>query len=234
LRRRFGDTYASVSAAGAGLAGFYATLLAATSLYDLLPPGAALPIAAAIAAVGASLAWWWRSGTLAALGLVGAILVPVPIALQGDVTAVGVAFSAFVLAAATVVAVLRDWRVLHVVAVACAAPQALAVSAYSPSGAAFAAFAMWLVLAAVPTWLALRTRLSYHPAWLLMFSALVGGWCAGLLFDGDAQGIAVLALASMYALAATAYYKRDRDTASLLCALGLTLSAVGAASIFTG
>src|SRR5262249_56644951 len=83
----------------------------------------------------------------------------------------------------------------------------------------------------VPSWLALRTRLTYHPAWLLMFSALVGGWCAGLLFDGDTQGVAVLALASMYALAATAYYRRDRDTSSLLCALGLTLSAGGAASI---
>ncbi|MFL5929229.1 MAG: DUF2339 domain-containing protein [Gaiellaceae bacterium] len=234
LRRRYGDTYASVSAAGAGVAGFYATLLAATSLYDLVPPSAALATAAAIAAGGASLAWWWRSETLAALGLLGAILVPVPVALQGDLTAVGVAFAALVLAAATVVAVLRRWRVLHVFAVASAAPQALAVSAYRPADAAVAAFAMWLVLAAVPTWLALRTRLTYHPAWLLMFSALVGGWCAGLVFDGNAQGGAVLALAGMYALAATAYYRRDRDTSSLLWALGLTLAAVAAASLVSG
>jgi len=233
LRRRFGDTYASVSAAGAGIAGFYATLLAATSLYELLPPLVALVAAAAIAGLGASLAWRWRSETLSALGLVGAILVPVPIALQGDVTAVGVAFAALVLAAATTVAVLREWRVLHVVAVACAAPQALAVSAYRPSGGAVAAFAMWLVLAAVPTWLALRTRLTYHPAWLLMFSALIGGWCAGLVFDGDSRGVALLTLALMYALAATAFYKRDRDTSSLLWAIGLTLAAVGAAALFS-
>jgi uncharacterized membrane protein len=93
---------------------------------------------------------------------------------------------------------------------------------------------MWLVLAAVPTWLALRTRLTYYPAWLLMFSAIFGGWCAGLLFDGNAQGEALLALAGMYALTATAYCKRDRDTSSLLWAVGLTLAAVGAASLFAG
>src|SRR5262249_56168989 len=87
---------------------------------------------------------------------------------------------------------LRDWRVLHVAAAVCAAPQALALSAYRPSNAAYAVFGMWLVLAAVPTWLALRTRLTYHPAWLLMFSAVFGGWCAGLLFAGNAQGEALL------------------------------------------
>ena len=37
LRRNYGDTYASVSSAGAGIAGFYATLLAAAALYDLIP-----------------------------------------------------------------------------------------------------------------------------------------------------------------------------------------------------
>jgi uncharacterized membrane protein len=35
LRRRFGPTYASLGAAGAGIAGYYATLLAAVELYHL-------------------------------------------------------------------------------------------------------------------------------------------------------------------------------------------------------
>ena len=234
LRRRFGETYTSVSAAGAGIAGFYATLLAATSLYDLVPASAALATATAIGALGASLAWRWRSETLAALGLLGAILVPVPIAVQGDLTPLGVLFAALVLAAATVVADLRGWRVLHVAAVGCAAPQALALSAYGPANAAYAVFGMWLVLAAVPAWLALRTRLTYYAAWLLMFSAFFGGWCAGLLFEGNARGAALLVLAAMYALTATAYGTRDRDTSSLLWAIGLTLAAVGAASLFAG
>src|SRR5437764_9155849 len=36
LRRRFGPTYSSLAAVGAGIAGAYATLLAAAALYDLL------------------------------------------------------------------------------------------------------------------------------------------------------------------------------------------------------
>src|SRR5207253_4369925 len=69
LRRRFGDTYASVSAAGAGIAGLYATLLAATALYDLVPQSLAIVPAGLIAAVGAAVALKWSSETLASLGL---------------------------------------------------------------------------------------------------------------------------------------------------------------------
>jgi len=61
LRRRFGDTYASVSAAGAGIAGCYTTLLAATALYDLVPRPAALAAAAAIAGLGMAIAIAWKS-----------------------------------------------------------------------------------------------------------------------------------------------------------------------------
>jgi len=234
LRARFGDTYASLSAAGAGIAGFYTTLLAATALYDLVPSSVALVAAATVAAIGAALAWWWRSETLAALGLLGAILVPVPIALQGDLTPLGVAFAGVVLAAATAVAAIRNWRRLHIAAVMCAAPQALALTFDNPSNTTVVVFGIWLVLAVVPTWLALRTRLTYVPAWLLLFSAAFAGWCAGVLFDGDTQGYALLAVALAYGLAGTALYRRDRDTSSLLWALGLTLAAVGAASLVSG
>ena len=78
LRRSYGDTYASVSSVGAGIAGFYATLLAAAALYDLIPAPLALTAAAAIAALGATVALAWGSETLASLGLVGAMLVPGP------------------------------------------------------------------------------------------------------------------------------------------------------------
>src|SRR5205085_6358096 len=234
LRRRFGDTYASLAAAGVGIAGLYTTLLATTTLYDLVPSSGALAAAATIAAVGAALAWSWRSETLASLGLLGAILAPVPIALQGDLTPLGVAFAGAVLAAATFVAVLRHWRALHIAAIVCAAPQALALTFDKPSNTTVVVFGIWLVLAAVPTWLALRARLTYLPAWLLLFSAAFGGWCAGVLFDGDTQGYALLAVALAYGAAGTALYGRDRDTSSLLWALGLTLAAIGAASLVSG
>jgi uncharacterized membrane protein len=234
LRKRFGDTYASVSAAGVGIAGFYTTLLAATALYDLIPSSAAMVAAAAIASVGAVMAWRWNSETLASLGLLGAILAPVAIAIQGDLTPVGVAFAGLVLAAATTVAVLKSWQGLQVAAVVCAAPQALALTFDNPSNTVPVVFGVWLVLAAVPVWQALRTRLTYLPASLLMFSAAFGGYSAAVLFGGDTQGYVLLAVALAYGAAGTALYHRDRDTASLLWAIGLTLAAIGAASLASG
>jgi len=234
LRRRFGDTYASLSAAGVGIAGFYATLLAATALYDLVPSSLAVVGAAAIAAVGGLIAWRWNSETLASLGLLGAILAPVAIAIQGDLTPLGVAFAGLVLAVATAVAVLRNWRGLHLAAIACAAPQAIALVVDNPSNTVPVVFAIWFVLAVVPVWLALRTRLTYLPATLLMFSAAFGGYSAGVLFGGNTQGYVLLAVALAYGAGGTVLYRRDRDTASLLWAIGLTLAAIGAASLASG
>jgi uncharacterized membrane protein len=234
LRRSVGDTYASLSAAGVGIAGFYTTLLAATALYDLIPSSAAVAAAAAIAAVGAVIAWRWNSETLASLGLLGAILAPVAIAIQSDLTPLGVAFAGLVLAATTAVAVLKGWRGLHVAAVVCAAPQALALTFDNPSNTVPVVFGIWLVLAVVPVWQSLRTRLTYLPASLLMFSAAFGGYSAAVLFGGDTQGYVLLAVALAYGAAGTALYRRDRDTASLLWAIGLTLAAIGAASLASG
>jgi uncharacterized membrane protein len=234
LRRRFGDTYASLSAAGVGIAGFYATLLAATALYDLVPSSAAVAAAAVIAAAGATIAWRWNSETLASLGLLGAILAPVPITFDGNMTPLGVGFAGLVLAAATIVAVLKGWRGLDVAAIVCAAPQALALTFDNPPNTVPVVFAMWAVLAVVPVWLALRTRLTYLPASLLMFSAAFGGYSAAVLFGGNTQGYALLTVALAYGSAGTALYRRDRDTASLLWAIGLTLAAIGAASLASG
>src|SRR5919197_3994064 len=130
LRRRFGDTYASVSAAGAGIAGLYATLLAATALYDLLPASAAIVPAALIAALGAAIALAWDSETIASLGLVGAMLVPVPVALQDHhLSSIGTGFATLVLAATCAVAVRRDWHALLVAGFAATVPQGLALVA---------------------------------------------------------------------------------------------------------
>ncbi|MFL5952635.1 MAG: DUF2339 domain-containing protein [Gaiellaceae bacterium] len=235
LRRRFGETYASLSSAGVGIAGFYATLLAATVLYDLVPSPVALAAAAAIAAVGAALAVWWDSETLASLGLLGAMLAPLAIAIQdGELSSAGTAFAAVVLAAATFVTVRRDWPVLHVAAVVVTAPQVIGlVVDHRPHATAVAA-AFWLIYGAGAVWFALRTRLTYLPATLLMFSAAIGGYSAGLLYDGTAQGVLLLVVAGTYAAGSLALFRRDRDTSSLLWAIALTLAAIGAASLASG
>src|SRR4051794_7328416 len=235
LRRRFGQTHASLSAAGAGIAGFYATLLAATVLYDLIPPSAALFVAAAIAAGGAALALWWGSESLAALGLLGAMLAPLAIAIQdGELSAAGTAFAAVVVAATTFVTVRRNWRGLHVAAVVATAPQGIGlVLDHRPHATAVAA-AFWLIYGAGALWFALRTRLTYMPATLLMVSAAVGAYSAGYLYDGTTQGVLLLGVAATYAVGSLTLWRRDRDTSSLLWAIALTLAAIGAASLSSG
>ncbi len=128
LRRRYGDTYASVASVGAGVAGAYATLLAAAALYELVPAPLALLLAAAIATAGATVAIAWNAETIAGLGLVGALLVPVPVAFQGGLTKLGVAFAALVLAATATVAVRQRWRGLLVAGFAASLRRSLSSS----------------------------------------------------------------------------------------------------------
>ena len=56
LRARYGQYWSALAAVGAGIAGWYATLAAATVRYDLVPDALALPLAGAIAAVGTAVA----------------------------------------------------------------------------------------------------------------------------------------------------------------------------------
>jgi len=112
LRRRFGETFSSLAAVGAGIAGAYATLLAAASLYDMVSKPLALGLAATIAAVGLVTSLVWESQTVASLGLVGAMVVPGMLVFQGGLSVVGTGFVAIVFAAAATVAVRRRWHVL--------------------------------------------------------------------------------------------------------------------------
>ena len=158
-----------------------------------------------------------ESETLASLGLVGAMLVPIPVAFQDDLTALGTAFACLVLAAATVVAVLRGWRGLLVASVVghrAAGDRTrrrqhmrTRVPSRSHSGSSTRPARSGSRSA---------TRISYLPASLLMFSAAFGGWSAAVLFDGHAQGFALLGVALAYAAASVGLYRRDRDTASVL------------------
>jgi uncharacterized membrane protein len=235
LHRRFGATYASLSAAGAGVAGFYTTLIAATVLYDLVSPPVALGLAAVIATVGTSLAVVWRSETLASIGIAGAMLAPVPIAIQdGHLSAAGTAFAALMFASAALVTIPRRWPGLYVGSVLASAPQAVGLVADHRPHAAAVAAAFWFLYAAGGLWMALRERLTYLPASLLLSSGVFGGFAAGLLYDGTREGIALLVVAVPYVLAAVALYRRDRDSASVLTAIGLAVAAVAAASLTSG
>ena len=113
IARRYGRLYAAYGAVGAGLAGGYATVLAAAGLYDLLPEAAGLVLAAAIAGGGVAVALRWSSELVAGLGLIGAATVPV--LLLGDTdgpTVLGTSFTAIVLAGIAILGVARGWKIL--------------------------------------------------------------------------------------------------------------------------
>jgi uncharacterized membrane protein len=82
LRSRFGETHSAFAAVGVGIAGGYATLLAATALYGLLPNAAGLVVSVGIALGGTATALAWRSELIAGLGLIGAALAPLAIAAE--------------------------------------------------------------------------------------------------------------------------------------------------------
>ena len=120
---RYGRLYASVAAAGAGIAGGYATLLFAAARYELMPPLVALALAAGIAAIAVALSLSWSSEIVAGFGLIGAMLVPVFALLDDQSTATGTGFVALVFLGAAIVGIHRRWDVLLIDAGAVSVPQ---------------------------------------------------------------------------------------------------------------
>jgi uncharacterized membrane protein len=243
LRRRFGRTHAALAAVGAGIAGGYATLLAATALYDLLPGAAALVVAAGIAAVGLAVSLLWREELVAGIGLIGAMVAPALLASDTGLTAVGIAFVALVLAATVAVAVALRWRWLLITGAVLAAPQVLVLFAdrARPEAGLLALSAVFCLLYLVGGvgW-QLRggtPRLGGLASWLVVASAGVGFYSAQALFQNGAprdRGIYLLVCAAVYgAIGAGFYVRRARPLGNLLIALALALGAVGVADVLS-
>ncbi|HYY02282.1 MAG TPA: DUF2339 domain-containing protein, partial [Gaiellaceae bacterium] len=151
LKRRYETTYSALTAVGVGIAGAYATLLAAVSLYDMVSKPVALVIAAAIASVGVGVSLAWSAEIVAGFGLIGAMLVPATLVFQGGLQEVGTAFVAIVFAGAAVVAVRERWWTLLQVAALVSVPQAIAqiAQANTPhAGIVTLATVFWLLYVA--------------------------------------------------------------------------------------
>jgi uncharacterized membrane protein len=243
LQRRYEKTYSALAAVGTGIAGAYATLLAAVSLYDMISKPVALVLAAVIASVAVSVSLLWEAEVVAGFGLVGAMIVPATLAFQGGLREIGTAFVAVVFAGATVVAVRRRWWILLQVSALVSVPQALAQTAGADSPHAsivILATAFWLLYLAAG--LAFQFRLgpalASAPASFLMGSAVFAGVSAAVVYGrrdgGMQQGIALLIVAAVYVAVAAVLYRRARESATLLWALGLALAAVGLAEALSG
>jgi uncharacterized membrane protein len=242
LRRAYGPVHSALAAAGAGIAGGYATLLAATALYELVPRGAALVLAAGIAAVATATALAWESELLAGLGLVGAMLAPAAIALQdNEFSAVGTAFAALMFAAGATVAVQRRWQPLLGVAFVATIWQIgglVAEAGVTDWDVVAVAAAFWLPYlgAAVAFQLRVGPSLASLPSTLVLAGALLAGLSAVQLFEGVDEGWALLVVAAVHALAAVAFFPqaRNRDLSAFLGAAALGVGAVAAALILDG
>jgi uncharacterized membrane protein len=247
VRARFGNVYSALAAAGAGIAGGYATLLAAAALYGLVVDLAALLLAAAIAAVGVVLALRWRSQILAGIGLVGATPVPLSLLFEGGLSVIGTGFVAIVFAATAFVAIRLDWRVLLGAGLGASAVQIWLLVAQEGEGAA--ASVVVLAAAFVALYLASGLVLERRGAkplerlatTLVLVSAVLAGSSALVLLNGtllgvDRQGAALVAAAVAYALAAALVFlrPRGRDASALLGALALALAAIGLSEVLTG
>jgi uncharacterized membrane protein len=246
LRRRYGETHSALAAVAAGIAGGYATLLAAAALYDMVPDSAALAVATAIAAAGVVTALRWRAQIVAGLGLIGAILVPVAVVAQGGLSTIGTAFVAVMLAATGVVAIRERWNQLLFVGMAASAPQ-IAALVFRPQYAGHAPTRI-VALAAVFSLLYLAIGIGRHVrdsgAHLgqlvtgpITGAALLAGAAAARLYGTTAdRGVALLVIACAYGLVATLFYSRraGRDLSSLLAAVAFTVGAIGLSELLSG
>jgi uncharacterized membrane protein len=237
VRRRYGSNYSAYAAVGAGIAGAYATLLAAAALYHLVPAPVALVFAGAIAAVGVATSIAWGSETIAGLGLVGATLVPVVVVFDSGISTLGTAFVALVLAATIIVALRQSWWLLLVAATVTSAPQieALILDADGRHGFAVAlAIAFWLLYGAAGVAGHLRRRTTALPSSFLVFSAAFAVNACAILFGGRTEGTAMLVVAAVYAALALTTFNARRDLAAVAGAITAAVAGVAAADLLNG
>lgn len=238
---RYGRLDAAVAAAGAGIAGGYATLLFAAARYELVPPLGALALAAGIAAVATALSLRWSSEIVAAFGLIGAMTVPAVALLDADPTTTGTGFVALVFLGAAVVGTWRLWDALLVFAAAVSLPQllALAVDEGEPARARVLVVAAVFGLLYLGTGIARQLRTADRRLDGLA-SGFVGGNLALTLLstfwllDGDARGIGLSAAAAVYLAVAAGLWRRQNELAALGLAAGSALAAVAAAQFLDG
>jgi uncharacterized membrane protein len=245
LYERRGRTQAALAAAGAAVAGLFATLTAGAQLYELFPVPVSLVIAAAIGGAATVLALRWNARTFAALGLVGALLAPVLVgAEQSNLT---IAFVLFVLTIAVAVADRRGWSEwLPLTASIVAAPQILDWLVDVPDAGRTVLVLSYFWAANVAAAASLERKRAggaTHPIAVIPLggaSILVAPSGYGVLDQLGLHGEAIAwlgALAAAHAgigIAALAARRASRDIAHLAIAMGIGLADIAFALAVEG
>ena len=241
IHRRYGQLHAALAACGAGIAGGYATLAAATILYDLLPAAGALVAATGIAAAGVIVALAWSSQSLAALGFLGAALSPAALALDEGVSAAGTAFSAVVFAALAAVTVRRGWDRLLVAGAGVILLQTVWLVADAPAedvGATIVtAVVVALLIGASAAWQLATSRDGLDGLAASLSAAAVGlslGSTVQLYPEDTSQGVALLVAAAGLGFATALLVVPALDLAYVLGAGALLLTGVATTDFLAG
>lgn len=245
LHEARGQTEAARAAVAASIAGLYASLAAATALYELVSTEAGLGVALVVGATATAIAVRWDSRLVAALGIVGALLAPVLV--DADTSGVALAFMAVALLSATGVLVWRRWDWLAVAAFVVSVPQLglwLHDEYRERLGLALVVLAaFWAVYVVAAAGYELRVpteRLRISSALLLLANALLvagAGWAA---LDDTGHGSAATAWVLLVALAHLALggtgvpLRISNEIAALLVAVAIGLAAVGLALALSG
>src|SRR5688572_6080627 len=244
LYERQGQTQAALAAVGSGIAALYASLTAATALYDLISPGLGLAVAAIVGGTATAIAVRWNSPVVAGLGIVGALLAPVLV--DAGVEGEALAFMTLALVAAVGVLLWRRWDWLAAVAFLVSAPQ-LAAWADDNSNdvglvlVVLAAFWLLYMVAAIGYELRVPTDALRSSSALLVLAnvATIAGLGWSVLDErGHENGATVwiLGMAAIHLALGVGVLDRvkSRDFGGLTLALAIGLSAVGFALALDG
>ena len=233
---RQGRTQASLAAVASGLAGLYASDVAATRLYDLVSPVVGLLCAGVVGVLGTAIAVRWRTELVGAIGILGALASPILV--QAETSGTTLAFMAIALVAAVGVLLWQRWDWLAAGAFLLSAPQlavwlddtyedrlALALGVLTLFWALYVVAAIGYELR-VPV-----ATLRASSAMLLLANALLfagGGWL--MLHDSDHENGAtawvLVAAAAHVLLGGFGFRQRmSREIAGVIAAVGIGLSA---------
>jgi uncharacterized membrane protein len=232
-----GRTQASLAAVASGLAGLYASDVAATRLYDLVSPVVGLACAGVIGVLGTAIAIRWRTELVGAIGILGALASPILV--QAETSGTTLAFMAIALVAAVGVLLWQRWDWLAAGAFLLSAPQLVVwlddtyEDGLALSLAVLALFWALYVVAAIGYELRVPVAtLRASSAMLLLANALLFagvGWV--MLNDSDHENAAtawvVAAAAAHVLLGGFGFRQRmSREIAAMVVAVGIGLSAV--------
>ncbi len=238
LYERQGQTQAALATVAAAIASLYASLTAATTLFDLVDPVVGLGVAGLVGASAMAIAVRWNSPIVAGLGVVGALLAPVLV--DAGTTGEALAFMAIALVASTGILLWRRWDWLASISFVASAPQVVVwlVDTHQerPMRALIVLGLFWALYAVAAIGYELRVpvaELRASSAMLLLSNAVLvaaGGYL--ILTDrgndiGATAWVIVLAVAHI-GLGAFGFRGRmSNEIGAGLVAVGLGLSAIG-------